>query len=59
MKYFKALVAQEMQYNINFASEQSPNVWWYDGQRIVFRSKTTAILLKAMQQRPDITIEPS
>ena len=57
MKYFKALVAQEMQYNINFASEQSPNVWWYDGQRIVFRSKTTAILLKAMQQRPDITID--
>ena len=56
-KYFSALVADELKYDIDFAEEQSPNVWWYDGQRIAFRSKTTAILLKAMQANPDITIE--
>lgn len=56
-KYFASLVAQEIKYDIDFAEEQSPDVWWYDGQRIAFRSKTTAILLKAMQENPDITIE--
>lgn len=56
-KYFASLVAQEIKYDIDFAQEQSPDVWWYDGQRIVFRSKTTAVLLKTMQVNPDITIE--
>lgn len=56
-KYFSALVADELKYDIGFAEEQSPNVWWYDGQRIAFRSKSTAVLLKAMQANPDITIE--
>ena len=57
LRYFKKLVATEMQYNIGFATEQSPNVWWYDGQRISFRSATSNILLTAMQQEPYITIE--
>ncbi len=56
-KYFSALVAEELKYNIDFAEEQSPDIWWYDGQRIVFRSKTTAVLLKAMQANPEITLE--
>lgn len=56
-KYFSALVADELKYDIGFVEEQSPNVWWYDGQRIAFRSKSTAVLLKAMQANPDITIE--
>lgn len=56
LKYFKALVAQELQYNIGFAQEQSPNVWWYDGQRIAFRSPSSALLLAAMQHQPDLTI---
>ena len=50
-------MAQEIKYDIDFAEEQSPDVWWYDGQRIAFRSKTTAISLKAMQEHPDITID--
>lgn len=57
VRYFKSLVATELQYNIDFVSEQSPNVWWYDGQRIVFRSRSTSKLLSAMQAQPDITIE--
>lgn len=56
-RYFASVVAEEIKYNIDFAKELSPNVWWYDGQRIAFRSKTSAILLKAMQAHPDITIE--
>lgn len=57
LKYFKALVTEELQYNIDFAVEQSENVWWYDGQRITFRSPSSNIMLSAMQRQPDITIE--
>lgn len=57
LKYFKQLVAAEIQYAIDFASETSPNVWWYDGQRVVFRSPSSSIILHTMQQYPDCTIE--
>lgn len=56
-KYFNNLVATELKYNIEFVSETSPNVWWYDGQKIVFRTETTPKLLQAMEYNPDITIE--
>ncbi len=56
-RYFQKLVASEIKYNIDFATETSPNVWWYDGKRLVFRSKSTPIILKAMKENPDITIE--
>lgn len=57
LRYFRATVAQELEYNIGFATEQSGLVWWYDGQRIHFRSSTSAVLLSAMQAEPEITIE--
>lgn len=57
LRYFKQLVATEIKYDIDFAIETSPNVWWYDGQRIVFRSTSTSTMLHTMQQYPDITIE--
>ena len=57
VRYFKALVEKELKYYISFATETSPDVWWYDGDRIVFRSPTSSLLLHAMQQNPDITIE--
>ena len=56
LKYFKGIVAEELKDNIDFVSESSPNVWWYDGQKIVFRSESTSKLLKAMRGNPDITI---
>lgn len=56
-KYFKNLVANELKYNIEFISEISPNVWRYDGQKIVFRAESTPKLLQAMDCNPDITIE--
>lgn len=57
LKYFKKLVSEELKYNIDFVKEQSPNVWWYDGQKLVFRSPSTAKMLEAMQRHPNITIE--
>ena len=57
LKYFNSLVAKELKYNIEFVQETSPNVWWYDGERIVFRSPSTSVMLHAMRLDPDITIE--
>lgn len=56
-KFFQKLVAAELKYNIDFATEKSTNAWWYDGQKITFRSKTTPIILKALKEDPTITIE--
>ena len=56
-RYFQKLVTTELEYDIEFVKEQSPDVWWYDGQKIKFRSKSTPIILKALKDEPDITIE--
>lgn len=56
-RYFAQLVASEIQYNIDFATEISPNIWWYDGQKIVFRAESSPAILNAMYKNPDVTIE--
>lgn len=57
LKFFKSMVIQELKYYIDFLSETSEKVWWYDGQKIVFRSNSTPRLLIRMRENPDITIE--
>ena len=57
LKFFNKTISKEIQYNIDFVKEQSPNIWWYDGQKITFRSKSTNIMLQLMQENPDVTIE--
>lgn len=56
LTYFKSLVATELKYNIDFVTETSPKIWWYDGQKVVFRSESSAAILLAMQENPTITI---
>ena len=38
MKCFNYLVATEMYNDVLFMSEKNENVWWYDGERIAYRS---------------------
>lgn len=57
LRYFKSLVATELSYDIDFVVENSENVWWYDGQKIVFRSSNSPLILKAIHENPDLTIE--
>lgn len=57
LNYFKHLVATELKYNIDFVTETSPDVWWYDGKKIVFRSPSTAAILKAIYENPEITVD--
>ncbi|MCM1483728.1 MAG: Fic family protein [Muribaculaceae bacterium] len=57
LRFFKKIVAEELEYNIGFLSEYSEKVWWYDGRKIVFRSESTPLLLTEMKENPDVTIE--
>lgn len=56
-KYFNGFVEKKQKYYIGFATETSENVWWYDGSKVMFRSKSSSKFLHAMQENPDITIE--
>ena len=57
LRFFSSVVAEELKYNIEFLTETSEKVWWYDGQKIVFRSESTPLLLISMKENPDITID--
>jgi predicted HTH transcriptional regulator len=46
----------ELRYNIEFVKEQSPEVWWYDGERIQFRTPNYTKILNAMLTQPTLTL---
>ena len=48
LKYFDELVDTEVYNDALFVSEKDKNVWWYDGERIAFR---TPIILKFLMQK--------
>lgn len=56
LTYFTRLFVEELEYNIRFLTERGENVWWFDGERVMFRSKTTSQMLNLMYSYPDITI---
>jgi predicted transcriptional regulator len=53
--YFKKIYAEEIAYNIGFVQEHSPDVWWYDGERITFRSENSTRILESLLDNPSIT----
>ena len=55
--YLKSLIASELKYYIEFIEETSPNVWWFDGQKIVFKSNSGSKILDEINSEPDITID--
>lgn len=57
LTYFTRLFVEEVAYDIRFLTERGDNVWWFDGERITFRSATTSKILNLMLVRPDITRE--
>ena len=56
MKYFNDLVATEVYNDVLFVSERNENVWWYDGERIIFRTPNYTKILHAMQTQPTLTL---
>ncbi|MBR1466121.1 MAG: Fic family protein [Bacteroidaceae bacterium] len=57
LTYFTNLFVEEVTYNIRFLTERGENVWWFDGERVNFRSNSTSKILNLMFAHPDITIQ--
>ena len=56
LKYFNDLVATEVYNDVLFVSEKNENVWWYDGERIAFRTPNYTKILNAMRTYPTLTL---
>lgn len=56
MKYFNELVATEVYNDVLFLSERDENIWWYDGERIVFRTPNYSKVLNAMRTQSSLTL---
>lgn len=55
LRYFSKLVATEVYNDVLFVSEKNENVWWYDGERIKFRTLNYSKILNAMRSQPTLT----
>ena len=56
LKYFNELVATEVYNDVLFISEKAENIWWYDGERITFRTPNYTKILNAMRTNPTLTL---
>ena len=56
LTYFTNLFIDEVSYGIQFLTERGDNVWWFDGERVKFRSATTSVILNRMYEQPNSTI---
>lgn len=56
LKYFNQLVATEVYNDVLFVSEKNDNVWWYDGERITFRTPNYTKILNAMRTQSSLTL---
>ena len=56
LKYFNELVATEVYNDVLFVSEKDEKVWWYDGERITFRTPNYTKILNAMRTEPTLTL---
>ena len=57
VQYFKKLLAKEIYNDVLFLTEHDENLWWYDGERIEFRSPNYSKLLVLMMSEPVLTLE--
>ena len=55
MKYFTDLVMNEMYNDVLFLTEKNENVWWYDGERVAFRSPNYSKLMNLMLSNPTLS----
>lgn len=57
VKSCKLTIAMDKVQDIRFLTERGDNVWWFDGERVIFRSNSTSKILNLMYAIPDITIQ--
>lgn len=56
LSYFEKVVKKEIQANIDFIESTDPLAWFFDGERLTFRSPNAPILLRTLQENPNISI---
>ena len=56
IKYFTELVMTEVHNDVLFITERNENIWWYDGERVVFRSPNYSKILNAMLSQPTLSL---
>ena len=54
-KYMSNLFAQEFENDVLFVTEKDENIWWYDGERIAFRSPNYAKILHELMFGQTVT----
>ena len=54
-KYMVNLIVREFENDVLFVTEKNENIWWYDGERIVFRTPSYAKILRELQIEPQAT----
>ena len=55
LTYFTKMFVEEVAYSARFLTERGDNVWWFDGERVQFRTETASKILNLMCEYPDIT----
>ena len=55
-KYMNSLFTEEIKNDVLFVTERDSKIWWYDGQRIVFRTETYNKILRALQAENRATL---
>jgi Fic family protein len=55
-KYMANLIAHEIENDVLFVTDKSENIWWYDGERIQFRTPNYTKILNAMLTQPTLTL---
>lgn len=55
MKYFTNLVEDELAYNIAYIENEDRNVWWYDGEKLSFKTPNAAMILGILSNDPYAT----
>ncbi len=56
LKYFNDLVATEVYNDVLFMCERNENGWWYDEERIAFRTPNYTKILNAMRTQLTLTL---
>ena len=55
LAFFRQTVCEEMQCEIDIVRNSNKDTWWYDGQRIKFRSENGGRLLALLLDKPFVT----
>ena len=57
LAFFRQTVCEEMQCEIDIVRNANKSTWWYDGQRINFRSENGGRLLALLRDKPFVTFD--